>query len=174
MSVIGYLLIPQEIVPVWQQAASDVLVEVGKYQPDLVCTALLPHMAAGQLPQFFVLQTVGSLAEANRTFIASIVSTEFDLSHLSARGMVHQLRPMFSRILPMMGMVKQENYRWVYTAVLFKFCLALIDFQANGDETERAAFAPQQFENDAFSAYEVFLTSAWIGSKELKVSPKHF
>ena len=83
--------------------------------------------------------------------------------------MVHQLRPMFSRILPMMGMVKQENYRWVYTAVLFKFCLALIDFQANGDETARTTFAPQQFENDAFAAYEVFLTSAWIGSKELKV-----
>ena len=83
--------------------------------------------------------------------------------------MVHQLRPMFSRILPMMGMVKQENYRWVYTAVLYKFCLALIDFQANGDEAERATFAPQQFENDAFAAYEVFLTSAWIGSKESKV-----
>jgi maestro heat-like repeat-containing protein family member 1 len=150
-----------------------VLVAVGKYQADLVCTALLPHMAPGQLPHFFVLQTVGSLAEANCKFITSSEYSESFFARLSARGMVHQLRPMFSRILPMMGMVKQENYRWVYTAVLFKFCLALIDFQANGDETERAAFAPQQFENDAFSAYEVFLTSAWIGSKELKVSPAH-
>ncbi|UJR27309.1 hypothetical protein I4U23_008603 [Adineta vaga] len=148
---VNELTIPKELIPVWQQAASDVLVEIGKYEPDLVCTAISPHMPAGQLPQFFVLQTVGSLAEAN------------------PRGMVHQLRPMFSRILPMMGMVKQENYRWVYTAVLFKFCLALIDFQANGDETARITFAPQQFENDAFAAYEVFLTSAWIGSKELKV-----
>jgi hypothetical protein len=83
--------------------------------------------------------------------------------------MVHQLRPMFTRILPMMGMVKQENYRWVYTAVLFKFCLALIDFEANGDETARITFAPQQFENDAFAAFEVFLTPAWIGSREAKV-----
>lgn len=87
-----------------------------------------------------------------------------------ARGMVHQLRPMFTRILPMMGMIKQENYRWVYTAVLYKFCLALIDFQANGDEATRATFAPQQFENDAFAAYEVFLTQPWIGSKEVKVN----
>jgi hypothetical protein len=76
---------------------------------------------------------------------------------------------MFTRILPMMGMFKQENYRWVYTAVLFKFCLVLIDFQANGDETARITFASQQFENDAFAAYEVFLTSAWTGSKELEV-----
>ncbi|CAF1509821.1 unnamed protein product [Rotaria magnacalcarata] len=148
---VNELTMPKELVPLWQQAASDVLVEIGKCEPDLVCTALLPHMQAGQLPQFFVLQTVGSLAEAN------------------PRGMVHQLRPMFTRILPMMGMVKQENYRWVYTAVLYKFCLSLIDFQANGDETARAEFAPQQYENDAFAAYEVFLTSAWIGSKELKV-----
>ncbi|CAF2850281.1 unnamed protein product [Rotaria sp. Silwood2] len=148
---VNELTMPKDLIPLWQQAASDVLVEIGKCEPDLVCTALLPHMQAGQLPQFFVLQTVGSLAEAN------------------PRGMVHQLRPMFSRILPMMGMVKQENYRWVYTAVLYKFCLALIDFQANGEETARATFAPQQFENDAFAAYEVFLTSAWIGSKELKV-----
>ncbi|CAF0851318.1 unnamed protein product [Rotaria sordida] len=148
---INELTMPKDLIPLWQQAASDVLVEIGKCEPDLVCTAILPHMQAGQLPQFFVLQTVGSLAEAN------------------PRGMVHQLRPMFSRILPMMGMVKQENYRWVYTAVLFKFCLALIDFQANGDEAARVIFAPQQYENDAFAAYEVFLTSAWIGSKELKV-----
>lgn len=83
--------------------------------------------------------------------------------------MVHQLRQMFTRILPMMGMIKQENYRWVYTATLYKFCLAIIDFHANGDESERAAFAPQQFENDAFAAFEVFFTSAWIGSKEIKV-----
>ena len=83
--------------------------------------------------------------------------------------MIHQLRPLFSRILPMMGMVKQENYRWVYTAVLYKFCLALIDFQANGDENIRETFAPQQYENDAFAAYDVFLTSAWVGSKEAKV-----
>jgi hypothetical protein len=76
---------------------------------------------------------------------------------------------MFGRILPMMGMVKQENYRWVYTAVLFKFCLALIDFDANADETSRATYAPQQFENDAFSAFEVFLTQPWIQSKEAKV-----
>ena len=69
----------------------------------------------------------------------------------------------------MMGMVKQENYRWVYTAVLFKFCLALIDFQANGDEQIRATFAPQQYEHDAFAAYDVFLTAAWVGSKEAKV-----
>ncbi|CAF3625117.1 unnamed protein product [Adineta steineri] len=148
---INELIMPKELVPLWQQAASDVLVEIGKYEPDLVCEALLPNMKAGQLPQFFVLQTVGSLAEAN------------------PRGMVQHLRTMFSRILPVMGMVKQENYRWVYTAVIFKFCLALIDFQANGDETIRTTFAPQQFENDAFAAYEVFLTSAWIGSKELKV-----
>ena len=79
---------------------------------------------------------------------------------------------MFSRILPMMGMVRQENYRWVYTAVLFKFCLALIDFEANGDEVSRATFAPQQFENDAFSAYEVFLTPPWFQSKEPKVQSK--
>ena len=148
--------------------------EVGKYEPDLVCTALLPQMQAGQLPQFFVLQTVGSLAEANRQSISSLRSLHSYLLRISARGMVHQLRPMFSRILPMMGMVKQENYRWVYTAVLYKFCLSLIDFQANGDETARATFAPQQFENDAFSAYEVFLTSAWIGSKELKVNLNTF
>jgi hypothetical protein len=86
--------------------------------------------------------------------------------------MVHQLRTIFTRILPMMGMVKQDNYRWVYTAVLFKFCLALIDFEANADETSRVTFAPQQFENDAYAAYEVFLTQLWIGSKEHKVERK--
>lgn len=83
--------------------------------------------------------------------------------------MVQYLRTIFTRILPMMGMIKQENYRWVYTAVLFKFCLALVDFQANCNETDRAAYAPQQYENDAFAAYEVFLTGVWLGSKEPKV-----
>jgi hypothetical protein len=35
---------------------------------------MLPHMQAGQLPQFFVLQTVGSLAEANGKKISFIKS----------------------------------------------------------------------------------------------------
>jgi len=148
---VNELTMPKELIPLWQQAASDVLVEVGKYDADIVCDALAPHMPAGQLPQFFILQTVGNLAEAN------------------PRGMIRQLRPMFTRILPMMGMVKQENYRWVYTAVLYKFCLALVDFQANGDETDRATYSPQQFENDASAAYEVFITPVWLGSKEQKV-----
>ena len=125
-------------------------------------------MQAGQLPQFFVLQTVGNLAEANRKHIPDWLNKRLNYIDL-ARGTIHQLRPIFSRILPMMGMIKQENYRWVYTAVLFKFCLALIDFHANSDEIAREKFALQQFENDAFAAYEVLLTSAWIGSKELKV-----
>lgn len=56
------------MIPLWQQAASDVLVEIGNYQPDIVSNAILPHIQAGQLPQFFVLQTVGSLAEANRMY----------------------------------------------------------------------------------------------------------
>ncbi len=59
----------QELIPLWQQAASDVLVEIGKYEPDMVCNAILPHMQPGQLPPFFVLQTIGSLAEANRKII---------------------------------------------------------------------------------------------------------
>ena len=58
------------MIPLWQQAASDVLVELGNYQPDIVSNAILPHIQAGQLPQFFVLQTVGSLAEANRMYLS--------------------------------------------------------------------------------------------------------
>lgn len=57
------------MVPHWQQAASEVLVEIGNYQPDMVSDAILPHIQAGQLPQFFILQTVGSLAEANRMYL---------------------------------------------------------------------------------------------------------
>lgn len=69
----------------WQQAASDVLVEIGKYEPDLVCTAILPHMQAGQLPPFFVLQTIGSLAEANREAPFSTLAKEKDVLPISQR-----------------------------------------------------------------------------------------
>lgn len=162
----------QEIIPIWQQAACDVLIAVGKYNAELVCSGILPHIQAGQLPPFFILQAIGSLAEANRKEKKThrkIYRAQVLFVFSSARGTIHQLRPIFSRLLPTMGMVKQENYRWVYISVLHKFCLALIDYESNGDESNRETYAPQQFENDAFSALEILLTNPWIASKEAKV-----
>lgn len=55
----------QEVVPDWQGAASQFLVEMGVEFGDLIMREMLKHFAPGMMPHFFVIQTVGNLAMQN-------------------------------------------------------------------------------------------------------------
>ncbi|XP_031571388.1 maestro heat-like repeat-containing protein family member 1 [Actinia tenebrosa] len=86
----------KDIEPEWQTAASEVLVALGKRFDHEVMAELLDKLAPGSLPHYFVIQTLASLAAAN------------------AFGVVPFLKDILGRMLPMMGMAKQDNMKWVF------------------------------------------------------------
>lgn len=55
----------QEVIPDWQQAASNILVAVGKKHINDIMEEILSKFQPGMLPHFFVVQTLASLSDSN-------------------------------------------------------------------------------------------------------------
>lgn len=60
-----HFLFLQEVVADWQQAASSILVAVGKRYINDIMEEILSKFQPGVLPHLFVVQTLASLSESN-------------------------------------------------------------------------------------------------------------
>lgn len=55
----------QEVIPDWQQAASNILVAVGHKHINDIMEEILSKFQPGLLPHFFVVQTLANLSDSN-------------------------------------------------------------------------------------------------------------
>lgn len=55
----------QEVIPDWQQAASNILVAVGNKHINDIMEEILSKFQPGVLPHFFIVQTLASLSDSN-------------------------------------------------------------------------------------------------------------
>ncbi|XP_060075327.1 maestro heat-like repeat-containing protein family member 1 isoform X2 [Ylistrum balloti] len=144
------LTLSKEVVPDWQTAASGVLVAIGTKYCDEVMDEMLQRFQPGTLPHFFVVQTIGNLSQAN------------------VYRMVPHLTAVLGTMLPMLGMAKHDNMRWVFSAALSKFCEAIIDYCANIDKAPDPTVTKDRFSQEVASAFDVLFNS-WLQSKEIKL-----
>lgn len=64
----------QEVVPDWQNAASGLLVALGEQYCDEVMSEMFERFQPGTLPHYFVVRTIGNLAQANGNYRKSNLS----------------------------------------------------------------------------------------------------
>ncbi|XP_041376876.1 maestro heat-like repeat-containing protein family member 1 [Gigantopelta aegis] len=140
----------KEVEPDWQTAASGVLVALGAKYCDEVMGELLERFQPGTIPHFFVVQTLGNLAAAN------------------VYGMVPHLTAILGTMLPMLGMVKYDNMRWVFSTALAKFSEAILEYAANLDKAPDPTITKNRFSSEIYAAYDV-LFNIWLQSKEAKL-----
>lgn len=140
----------KEVVPEWQTAASGVLVALGKKYCNEIMEEMLQKFQPGSLPHFFVVQTIANLCSVN------------------VYGMVPHLTAVLGTMLPMLGMAKQDNMRWVFSSALSKFSEAIIEYIANIDKAPDPTVKKEMFSAEIFSAYDVIF-NVWIQSKEMKL-----
>lgn len=57
--------VPQEVIPDWQQAASNILVAVGNKHINEIMEEILSKFQPGLMPHFFVVQTLANLSDSN-------------------------------------------------------------------------------------------------------------
>ncbi|XP_052229832.1 maestro heat-like repeat-containing protein family member 1 isoform X3 [Dreissena polymorpha] len=139
-----------DVIPEWQTAASGVLVALGKKYCNEVMENMLLKFQPGTLPHFFVVQTIANLCSVN------------------VYGMVPHLTAVLGTMLPMLGMAKQDNMRWVFSSAISKFSEAIIDYIANIDKAPDTSVKKEMFSSEIFSAYDVIF-NVWIQSKEVKL-----
>ncbi|XP_043116564.1 maestro heat-like repeat-containing protein family member 1 [Puntigrus tetrazona] len=140
----------KEVVPEWQQAASNILVAVGNKYINDIMEEILSKFQPGVLPHFFVVQTLANLSDSN------------------VYGMVPFLNAIMGTMLPMLGMTKQDNMKWVFSSALCRFSESILEYLANLDKAPDPTVRKDTFSSEIYSAYDILFNS-WIQSRESKL-----
>lgn len=146
----GEMTKSKDVEPDWQSSASEVLVALGKRFDHEVMAELLEKLAPGSLPHYFVVQTLASFSSSN------------------SFGVVPFLKDILGRMLPMMGMAKQDNLKWVIANCLARFCESIVDYIANAENAPYPDVTVDRFHGEISAAYDV-LFNVWIKSNEPKI-----
>uniref|UniRef100_A0A8C5QFI2 Maestro heat-like repeat-containing protein family member 1 n=1 Tax=Leptobrachium leishanense TaxID=445787 RepID=A0A8C5QFI2_9ANUR len=134
----------------WQQAASRVLVAVGRNFINSVMEELLIKFQPGVLPHFFIMQTLANLSVAN------------------VFGMVPFLNSILGTMLPMLGMAKQDHMKAVFCVALQHFSESIQEYLANLDKAPDPTVRKDTFSTEIFNAYDVLFNN-WLQNRESKV-----
>lgn len=140
----------KDLVSDWQQAASSVLVAVGKRFVGMVMEEMLSKFQPGVLPHYFVVQTLANLSVFN------------------VFGMVPFLPSVLSTMLPMLGMAKHDSLRVVFCCALQRFSESTLEYLANLDQAPDPTVRKDTFAADISSAYDT-LFHHWLQSREAKL-----
>ncbi|XP_041843751.1 maestro heat-like repeat-containing protein family member 1 isoform X2 [Melanotaenia boesemani] len=140
----------KEVVPDWQQAASNILVAVGNKHINDIMEEILSKFQPGILPHFFVVQTLASLSDSN------------------VYGMVPFLNAILGTMLPMLGMAKQDNMKWVFSSALCHFSDSILEYLANLDKAPDPTVRKDTFASEIYPAFDVLFNS-WLQSREPKL-----
>ncbi|XP_033626005.1 maestro heat-like repeat-containing protein family member 1 isoform X2 [Asterias rubens] len=140
----------KEVNPEWQTAASGVLVALGHKYCNEVMEELVRKFQPGALPHYFVIHTMANLATAN------------------SFGFVPFLTATLGTMLPMLGMAKQDNMKWVIVNALSKFSESIEDYVANIENAPDASISRHTYSTQIFTAFDHVFNS-WLQSKEPKL-----
>nr|CAD7434219.1 unnamed protein product [Timema monikensis] len=139
-----------DYLPVVQMPASGILVALGKAHCNEVMEGLLKHLQPGVVPHYSILHTMGSLAAAN------------------VFGIVPFVKATLGTLLPMMGGLRSDALRQVFSYTLGKFSEAVADYLVNIDHAPDPTVKLGAFSTEMGIAYDV-LASSWLHSRDPKV-----
>ncbi|XP_060099020.1 maestro heat-like repeat-containing protein family member 1 [Heteronotia binoei] len=140
----------KDVIVEWQEAASNVLVAVGRRFINTVMEEVLNKFQPGVLPHYFVIRTFASLSVVN------------------VFGMVPFLTSILGTMLPMLGMARQDSMKVVFCFALQNFSESIQEYLANLDQAPDPTVRRDTFSQEVFSAYEVLFYS-WLQSREAKL-----
>ncbi|CAN9513935.1 unnamed protein product [Ophioblennius macclurei] len=140
----------KEVVPEWQQAASNILVAVGNKYINDIMEEILSKFQPGVLPHFFVVQTLANLSDSN------------------VYGMVPFLNAILGTMLPMLNIAKQDNMKWVFSSALCHFSDSILEYLANLDKAPDPTVRKDTFSSEIYSAFDTLFNN-WLQSREPKL-----
>ncbi|XP_055019623.1 maestro heat-like repeat-containing protein family member 1 isoform X2 [Boleophthalmus pectinirostris] len=140
----------KDVIPDWQQAASNILVAVGNKHINDIMEEILSKFQPGVLPHFFVVQTLANLSDSN------------------VFGMVPFLNAILGTMLPMLNMAKQDNMKWVFSSALRHFSDSILEYLANLDKAPDPTVRKDTFSSEICAAFDILFQN-WLQSREPKL-----
>ena len=92
---------------------------------------------------------------------------------MTVYGMVPFMKVVLGTMLPMMGMAKQDNMRWVFSATVAKFGEAILEYIANIEKAPDPSVTKAAFSAEIDAVYDIVF-NVWISTKEPKVRLTYF
>ncbi|XP_037068499.1 maestro heat-like repeat-containing protein family member 1 [Pollicipes pollicipes] len=148
--IVNEMVSSKEVIPQIQAPCSEALVGLGQNHCFQVMEILTTKLETSQLPHFFTLQTMGSLATSN------------------VYTMVPFLKGILGPMQPMLNMVKQDNLKWAFAFVIARFCECITEYLANIDKAPDPLVKKEFYSTEVNSAFDVLFNS-WLTSKDSKV-----
>ncbi|KAF4088237.1 hypothetical protein AMELA_G00080220 [Ameiurus melas] len=140
----------KDVVPDWQQTASNILVAVGNKYINEIMEDILCKFQPGVLPHYFVVQTLASLSDSN------------------VYGMVPFLSAILGTMLPMLGLAKQDSMKWVFSTALSRFSESILEYLANLDKAPDPTVRKDTFSSEIYAAYDILFNN-WLQSRDTKL-----
>lgn len=139
-----------DYVPDQQLPVSGILVALGQAHCNEVMGGLLKQFQPGVFPHYTILHTMGTLASAN------------------VFGIVPFVKATLGTMLPLMGLLRNDAMKQVFSYTLGRFCDAVSDYLANIDHAPDPTVKKEAFSSEINIAYDV-LANTWIHIREPKV-----
>eukprot|EP01012_Entosiphon_sulcatum_P068091 TRINITY_DN980_c0_g1_i1.p1 TRINITY_DN980_c0_g1~~TRINITY_DN980_c0_g1_i1.p1 ORF type:complete len:1717 (+),score=407.18 TRINITY_DN980_c0_g1_i1:338-5152(+) len=133
----------------WQDAATALMVEIAKLAPEETAEALISSIPSSGLPHYFVMKGLA------------------DFAHASPAKFIPHLKPVMTKVLPILALVKHDSMRWVFTCALGRFAEAIIQYNA-GESNPNANYAVSEFSDSMYTSLNMLHTE-WANSKEARL-----
>eukprot|EP00792_Barthelona_sp_PAP020_P000439 TRINITY_DN106_c0_g1_i1.p1 TRINITY_DN106_c0_g1~~TRINITY_DN106_c0_g1_i1.p1 ORF type:complete len:1794 (+),score=524.00 TRINITY_DN106_c0_g1_i1:33-5384(+) len=125
-----------------QEPCANCLAAFSLMYPTEVMNNILSLVQPGEIPPFFLVYAIGNFAETNGEFF------------------VTRANEVFARLNPVLGSLKQDNYRWVFARCLRQIAEALVQHSKNAES----------YASELLSIFDVLSSSYWLLSKTASVS----
>ena len=136
----------KDVIPDLQSTASNVLVALCTKHFDVVWKTLEGKLDPGVLPHYFTMKTLGSISVKH-----PIQSCE-------------RIPAVFGYILPMLGMIKHDNIKFVFATTVAEFSSSVNE----ACSTDEKLTTKSNLQSEALSCFEVIF-NVWLASKDQRV-----
>uniref|UniRef100_A0A7S1PFF5 Uncharacterized protein n=1 Tax=Percolomonas cosmopolitus TaxID=63605 RepID=A0A7S1PFF5_9EUKA len=92
----------------WQNSANLLLIAATRHNPQISARLLLENFPQGKIPHYFIIKALA------------------DFAHRYPKEFVPHLKDILSRTLPLLGMLKHDNLKWVFAAGLGRWSEAVV------------------------------------------------
>ncbi|XP_077296156.1 maestro heat like repeat family protein c11.1 [Arctopsyche grandis] len=139
----------KDYIPSVQMPASGVLVALSNAHPQNIITRLADLLQPGVIPHYTIPHTLGTIAAAN--------------SH----GILPFMKSILAKMLPTLGMLKNDPLKQAFAYALGNFSMALMDYLSNNTNEENV-LAKDNLSTEFSIAFDVLFLH-WVNSNEPKV-----
>mmetsp|Transcript_2945 Transcript_2945/g.4295 ORF Transcript_2945/g.4295 Transcript_2945/m.4295 type:complete len:1686 (-) Transcript_2945:16-5073(-) len=134
----------------WQNSACTLLVASARIIPNVAAQHLLDRFPMGKIPHYFVIKALA------------------DFAHEYPDLFIPHLKESITRTLPLLGMLKHDNYKWVFSAALGRWAESVVRCTEESEKISVNNVTVTDYSQTMHSALNHNMQD-WLLNKQVKI-----